>query len=82
MKEYYKDEQYTKDNFLGDWLRTGDMGRFDHDGYLYIVGRKKDMIISGGYNIYSREVEMVLESNEKVFEAAVIGVTDEQWGKP
>lgn len=81
MKEYYKDEQYTKENFLGDWLRTGDMGRFDHDGYLYIVGRKKDMIISGGYNIYSREVEVLLESNEKVSEAAVIGVTDEQWGE-
>jgi long-chain acyl-CoA synthetase len=81
MKEYYKDEAYTKEYFLGDWLRTGDMGRFDHDGYLYIVGRKKDMVISGGYNIYSREVEMVLEGNEKVSEAAVIGVADEQWGE-
>ena len=81
MKEYYKDEEYTKEHFLGDWLRTGDMGKFDNDGYLYLVDRKKDMIISGGYNIYSREVEMVLESNEKVSEAAVIGVPDGQWGE-
>lgn len=81
MKEYYKDEEYTKEYFLGDWLRTGDMGRFDNDGYLYIVDRKKDMIISGGYNIYSKEVEMALESNEKVSEAAVIGVPDGQWGE-
>jgi long-chain acyl-CoA synthetase len=81
MKEYYKDEAYTKEYFLGDWLRTGDMGKFDNDGYLYIVDRKKDMIISGGYNIYGKEVEMILESNEKVSEAAVIGVPDEQWGE-
>jgi acyl-CoA synthetase (AMP-forming)/AMP-acid ligase II len=81
IKEYYKDEQYTKEYFLGDWLRTGDMGKTDRDGYLYLVDRKKDMIVSGGYNIYSKEVEMILESNEKVSEAAVIGVPDEQWGE-
>ena len=81
MKGYYKDEEYTKEYFLGDWLRTGDMGKFDNGGYLYLSDRKKDMIISGGYNIYSKEVEMVLESNEKVSEAAVIGVPDGQWGE-
>jgi long-chain acyl-CoA synthetase len=81
IKEYYKDAQYTKEYFLGDWLRTGDMGKTDHDGYLYLVDRKKDMIVSGGYNIYSKEVEMILEGNEKLVEAAVIGVPDEQWGE-
>ena len=81
IKEYYKDEQYTKEYFLGDWLKTGDMGKTDRDGYLYLVDRKKDMIVSGGYNIYSKEVEMILEGNEKVSEAAVIGVPDEQWGE-
>jgi len=81
IKEYYKDEQYTKEYFLGDWLKTGDMGKTDRDGYLYLVDRKKDMIVSGGYNIYSKEVEMILESNEKVSEAAVIGVPDDQWGE-
>jgi acyl-CoA synthetase (AMP-forming)/AMP-acid ligase II len=62
-------------------LRTGDMGRFDHEGYLYIVDRRKDMIISGGFNIYSREVEAILESNEKVAEVAVIGVPDGTYGE-
>lgn len=81
MKEYYKDPFQTKEAFLGEWLRTGDMGKLDNEGHLYIVDRKKDMIISGGFNIYSREVEMVLESNEKVAEVAVIGVPDEKYGE-
>jgi fatty-acyl-CoA synthase len=81
MKEYYKDPVQTKEAFISEWLRTGDMGKFDHEGYLYIVDRKKDMIISGGFNIYSREVEAILEGNEKVAEAAVIGVPDETFGE-
>jgi len=81
MKEYYKDPEYTKKAFLGDWLRMGDIGRLDDDGYLYVLDRKKDMIISGGFNIYSREVEAVLETNKKVSEAAVIGVADEKFGE-
>ncbi len=81
MKEYYKDPQQTKEVFIGEWLRTGDMGRFDAEGYLHIVDRKRDMIISGGFNIYSREVEAILESNEKVAEAAVIGVPDGTYGE-
>jgi long-chain acyl-CoA synthetase len=81
MKEYYKDPAQTKEAFVGDWLKTGDMGTFDNQGYLYIVDRKKDMIISGGFNIYSREVEAILEGNEKVAEAAVIGVPDAQYGE-
>jgi len=59
----------------------GDVGRLDDEGYLYVLDRKKDMIISGGFNIYSREVEAVLESNKKVSEAAVIGVPDEKFGE-
>ena len=81
MKEYYKDPENTKRAFLGGWLLMGDVGRLDDDGYLYVLDRKKDMIISGGFNIYSREVEAVLESNKKVSEAAVIGVADEQFGE-
>jgi long-chain acyl-CoA synthetase len=81
MKEYYKDKVQTEQAFLGEWLRTGDMGKLDNEGYLYIVDRKKDMIISGGFNIYSREVEAILESNEKVAEVAVIGVPDEMYGE-
>lgn len=81
MKEYYKDPLQTKEAFIGEWLKTGDMGNFDNEGYLYIVDRKKDMIISGGFNIYSREVESILEGNEKVAEVAVIGVPDEIYGE-
>jgi long-chain acyl-CoA synthetase len=81
MKEYYKDPLQTQEAFIGEWLKTGDMGKFDHEGYLYIVDRKKDMIISGGFNIYSREVEDILENNEKVAEVVVIGVPDETYGE-
>ena len=81
MKEYYKDPLQTQEAFIGEWLRTGDMGKFDHEGYLYIVDRKKDMIISGGFNIYSREVEAILESNEKVAEVAATGVPDGTYGE-
>lgn len=81
MKEYYKQPEQTKEAFIDGWLKTGDMGRFDDEGYLYIVDRKKDMIISGGFNIYSREVEVILESNEKVAEVAVVGVPDKMFGE-
>jgi long-chain acyl-CoA synthetase len=81
MKEYHKDPNATREIFAEEWLRTGDMGKFDAEGYLYIVDRKKDMIISGGFNIYSREVEAILEGNEKVAEAAVVGVPDETFGE-
>ncbi|MDB4444495.1 long-chain-fatty-acid--CoA ligase [bacterium] len=81
MKEYYKDPEYTGNQFLGDFMRTGDIGRLDDDGYLYVVDRKKDMIVSGGFNIYGREVEMVLESHSDVSEVAVIGVPDEKYGE-
>lgn len=78
---YYNMPKETADTFRGGWLHTGDLGRFDEDGYLYIVDRKKDMIISGGFNIYSREVEMSLDSHPAVLESAVIGLPDEKWGE-
>jgi acyl-CoA synthetase (AMP-forming)/AMP-acid ligase II len=63
------------------WLRTGDMGRIDEDGYLYLVDRKKFMIITGGYNVYPVVVENVLAEHPAVREAAVVGVPDERWGE-
>lgn len=81
MKGYYKDIAGTQETFWEDWIRTGDIGRLDENGYLYLVDRKKDMIISGGFNIYSKEVERVLESHPKVLEAAVVGVPDKDYGE-
>jgi len=82
MLGYYKNEKETEKAFFeGDWYKTGDMGMFDEDGYLFIVDRKKDMIISGGENIYCPEVESVLAGYPKVADAAVIGVADELWGE-
>ncbi len=71
----------TSQTYRGGWLHTGDLGRFDQAGFLYIVDRKKDMIISGGFNIYSREVEMNLDSHPAVLESAIIGLPDEKWGE-
>ena len=63
------------------WLRTGDLARMDEDGYFFIVDRKKDMIIRGGFNVYPREIEEVLYEHPAVLEAAVIGVPDEALGE-
>ncbi len=71
----------TAASFFGDWFRTGDVGYLDEDGFLYITDRKKDMIISGGENIASSEVERVIYQLPQVKEAAVIGVPDEKWGE-
>ncbi|AIJ21285.1 AMP-binding enzyme [Amycolatopsis methanolica] len=65
----------------GGWLRTGDIGRRDEDGYVYIVDRAKDLIISGGLNVYAREVEDALAAEPSVAAAAVIGVPHERWGE-
>lgn len=81
MKEYWKQPEETAKIMSGGWLHTGDMGRADKDGYIYLVDRAKDMIISGGENIYSREVEQVLETHPAVLEAAVVGVPDKKWGE-
>lgn len=71
----------TTSAYRGGWLHTGDLGRFDQAAFLYIVDRKKDMIISGGFNIYSREVEISLDSHPAILESAVIGMPDEKWGE-
>jgi acyl-CoA synthetase (AMP-forming)/AMP-acid ligase II len=78
---YWHDKAHTEEALAGGWLHTGDLARWDENGLLYIVGRIKDMIISGGENVYSREVEDVLFEHPGVFEAAVVGMPDEQWGE-
>lgn len=78
---YWHDEQRTKESFFGDWFRSGDMGYLDEDGFLYLVDRKKDMIISGGENIASSEVERILYQIKDIEEAAVIGLPDTKWGE-
>lgn len=81
MKEYYKDEGANKESFWGDWLRLGDMGMKDDEGHFYVLDRKKEMIISGGFNIYSKEVESILIEKPKILEVAVIGVPDKDYGE-
>jgi len=81
MKEYYKNPEGTARAMRNGWFHSGDMVRQDEEGYIYIVDRKTDMIISGGENIYPAEVEEVLYRHPKILEAAVIGVHDEQWGE-
>ncbi|MFW6111761.1 MAG: class I adenylate-forming enzyme family protein [Candidatus Bipolaricaulota bacterium] len=81
MKEYWNKPEETEEAFRGDWLKTGDLARRDKDGYYYIEGRKKEMIVSGGENIYLSEVERVLTSYPEIENATVIGVSDEEWGQ-
>ena len=81
MKEYWRNPVATRAAFHDGWLVTGDMGRLDSDGYLYFVDRAKDMIVSGGLNIYSREVEDALEAHPSVREAAVVPVPDPEFGE-
>jgi len=81
MKEYWKMPQETAEAFRDGWFHTRDLGQVDEDGFIYIVDRKSDMIISGGFNIYPREVEEVLMSHPGVAEAVVIGVPDNLWGE-
>jgi len=81
MRGYYNMPEETRATLRDGWLHTGDMGRFDEDGYLYIVERKKDLIIRGGFNIYPRDVEEVLNSHPAVLEASVVGVPSERMGE-
>lgn len=80
MAYYWNNPSATEAAFRGGWLHTGDIGAMDEDGFFYLVDRKNDMLISGGYNIYPREVEDVLLACEGVVEAAVVGLPDEKWG--
>ena len=80
MAYYWNNPQATAQAFRNGWLHTGDVGYMDSDGFFYLVDRKNDMLISGGYNVYPREVEDVLLACEGVVEAAVVGLPDEKWG--
>ncbi len=81
MKEYWNKPEATAEAFAGGWFHSGDLVREDEDGYFYVVDRKKDMIISGGENIYCAEVEDVLAAHPKVGEVALIGVPDSRYGE-
>jgi long-chain acyl-CoA synthetase len=81
MKGYWNRPDATAEVMRGGWLHTGDMARVDEDGYFFIVDRKKDMIIRGGYNVYPREIEEVLYEHPAILEAAVLGVPDPAMGE-
>ncbi|GAA4733890.1 long-chain fatty acid--CoA ligase [Nocardioides endophyticus] len=81
MTSYWKDPGAFADRFYGDWLRTGDVGSMDSQGYLFLFDRLSDMVISGGMNVFSIEVEAALSLHPSVAQAAVIGLPDEEWGE-
>jgi acyl-CoA synthetase (AMP-forming)/AMP-acid ligase II len=81
MKGYYNNVEATAEASAFGWHHTGDIGVIDEDGFVYIVDRKKDMIISGGFNVFPGEVEQVLWSHPAVQDCAVIGIPDEKWGE-
>jgi acyl-CoA synthetase (AMP-forming)/AMP-acid ligase II len=86
MKHYHNQPQATQDAIWRDergrtFFRTGDMGRFDADGYLYILDRKKDMIISGGFNVFAVDIEAILAQHAAVAEACVIAIPNTKWGE-
>ena len=81
LQGYWNRPEATEEAFRGGWFHTGDMAYRDAEGFFYIVDRKKDMIITGGENVYSREVEEVLYAHPAVSEAAVIGLPDDTWGE-
>jgi acyl-CoA synthetase (AMP-forming)/AMP-acid ligase II len=81
MKGYYKAPDKTAETIVDGWLHTGDVGHFDDEGYLFITDRKKDMIISGGLNVFPSEVEQVIWSHPAVQDCAVIGIPHDDWGE-
>lgn len=81
FRYYWNNEKETNDTFHNGWLKTGDLAKFDEDGDFYIVGRKKEMIITGGENVYPQEVEQCLIMHSAVQEVTVIGIPDEKWGE-
>ena len=81
MPGYYKQPDLTKEAIINGWLYTGDMGYVDEDGFLYLVDRKKDMMISGGVNVYPRDIEEIIVQHPAVLEAAVYGIPSEKWGE-
>lgn len=81
VREYHNAPEASAATFRDGWVHTGDLGRFREDGYLFLVDRKKDLIVSGGYNVYCTEVEAALYAHPDVDEACVYGVPDEKWGE-
>ncbi len=81
MKGYFKNPEATKEVFEAGWYKTGDVARIDEDGYLFIIDRIKDMIVTGGENVYSKEVEDVILTIPGITAAAVIGLPDPEWGE-
>ena len=81
MVEYYHDPEATAEVLDGDWLKTGDMAQQDEDGFIYLVDRKKDVIISGGENLYPVQIESFLSAMPKVHDVAVIGLADPRLGE-
>jgi acyl-CoA synthetase (AMP-forming)/AMP-acid ligase II len=81
MMGYWKNPELTAQVLRGGWLHTGDMGTVDEDGFIYLVDRKADMIVTGGENVYPKEVEDVLYEHPAVQEAAVVSSPDERWGE-
>ncbi|MGO8805556.1 MAG: class I adenylate-forming enzyme family protein [Candidatus Bathyarchaeia archaeon] len=81
MREYYKNPELTAKTVVEGWLHTGDMARIDEDGYVYLVDRKKDLIIVGGENIYPIEIEDAIHNHPKVYDVAVIGIPDDRLGE-
>jgi len=81
MKEYLNKPEATAEALRGGWLHTGDLARMDENGYIYVVDRKKELIIRGGYNIYPREIEEVLYTHPGVLETAVIGIPHTDLGE-
>jgi fatty-acyl-CoA synthase len=78
---YWNNDEATRETLQNGWVRTGDLFRFDDEGYYYIAGRKKEMYISGGENVYPVQVEKVIYDHPEVAQAAVIGVPDDLWGE-
>ena len=81
MSQYWGRPEATADTLRNGWLHTGDVGRMDSEGFVYIVDRLKDMIISGGFNIYSRDVEQAILQQAEVDGVAVVGLPDSRWGE-
>jgi acyl-CoA synthetase (AMP-forming)/AMP-acid ligase II len=81
MKGYWRKPKETAEALRKGWYHTGDLGYIDKDGYIYIVDRKKDLIISGGFNVYPKEIETLLDKHPAVLEVAVIGIPHELWGE-
>ena len=81
MRGFWDNDEATAERMRDGWVLTGDIGRLDENGYLYVLDRKDDMIISGGFNIWPAELENVLTDHPDVIEAAVFGVPSERWGE-